>query len=113
MESALEPRPPDSLGSNEGVEDLQTPVPIESLAYDCLTHFRALIREINTHQRDLAELSAIAIEDQIGRYQIWAGNLGALRTGRSSLDYRLRNAAFVAGNISRLLQSLTDVLKRG
>ena len=38
------------------------------------------------------EVDSDALEDEIGRFRVWAGNLGALQKGHSSLDYRLRDS---------------------
>lgn len=47
-----------------------------------------------------------ALEDEIGRFRVWAGNLGALQKGHSSLDYRLRDSPVSSTNTLKLLQEL-------
>lgn len=59
------------------------------------------------------ELSVLAVEDQVGRFRLWAGNIGAFQEGRSSLDYRLRDAKFMAQNVQRLLDSLQVAAGKG
>ena len=87
---------------------------IEASAYRCLQLFRDLLHEVDANQSHVTDqLSPISIEDQLGRYKLWTANLGALRRGRSSLEYRLRDALFIAGNVIRLLQSLQESLTRG
>jgi hypothetical protein len=53
-------------------------------------------------------IDAIALEDEIGRFRVWSGNLGALQKGHSSLDYRLRDSPLLSGNALKLLEELAD-----
>ncbi|KAI9857183.1 MAG: hypothetical protein M1813_008545 [Trichoglossum hirsutum] len=50
--------------------------------------------------------------DELDRFRIWAGNIGALQhvKVRSSLDYRLRDAPKLGDQISRLLVDLNTAL---
>ena len=50
------------------------------------------------------------IIDESGRFRAWAGNIGAHRTGRSSLNYRLRDASHVESRAHALLRRLDDLL---
>jgi hypothetical protein len=87
---------------------------IETSTYRCLDLFRDLLRGVDTNQNHITDqLSPLSVEDQLGRYKLWTANLGALRRGHSSLDYRLRDALFIAKNVTRLLQSLQESLARG
>jgi hypothetical protein len=58
-------------------------------------------------------LTQAAIEDQYGRFNIWAGSLGAFQRlpATSSLDHRLRESPKLAIQIQELLQDLYDVLQ--
>ncbi|KAI1533811.1 hypothetical protein A1F96_09053 [Pyrenophora tritici-repentis] len=47
-----------------------------------------------------------ALADEIGRFRVWAGNLGALQKGHSSLDYRLRDSPVLSNNALKLLHEL-------
>lgn len=51
-----------------------------------------------------------AIEDEFGRFRVWAGNLGALQKGHSSLDYRLRDSPLLSGNALKFLDELQQNL---
>lgn len=87
---------------------------IADRTYSCLEGFNALIHALETRSTGQGdELSLLAVEDQIGRFRLWAGNIGALQEGRSSLDYRLKDAKFVAENVQRLLDSLQASLIGG
>ncbi|KAF1839078.1 hypothetical protein BDW02DRAFT_585440 [Decorospora gaudefroyi] len=49
-----------------------------------------------------------ALEDEVGRFRVWSGNLGALQKGHSSLDYRLRDSPLLSNNALKLLEELAD-----
>ncbi|ORY09923.1 hypothetical protein BCR34DRAFT_615529 [Clohesyomyces aquaticus] len=51
-----------------------------------------------------------ALEDEFGRFRVWAGNLGALQKGHSSLDYRLRDSPLLSSNTLKFLEELSDNL---
>lgn len=53
------------------------------------------------------------VEDQAGRFKIWAGNLGAFQRlpSTASLDYRLKDSPKVAAQVQELLQDLHNLLK--
>jgi hypothetical protein len=50
------------------------------------------------------------IIQQSDRFRLWAGNIGARQVGKSSLDYRLREASDVADMLSQLLHGLQTQL---
>ena len=50
-----------------------------------------------------------AWQDELGRLRMWASNIGAHRSGLSSLDFRLRDASHIRQQIVRLLG---DLLRR-
>ncbi|KAL8866992.1 MAG: hypothetical protein Q9174_005949, partial [Haloplaca sp. 1 TL-2023] len=49
-------------------------------------------------------------EDERGRLRMWAGNIGAHKTGESSLDCRLRDSSHVQRQIVKLLNQLFERL---
>jgi hypothetical protein len=51
-----------------------------------------------------------SILDQAGRFRLWSSNIGAHKYGKSSLDYRLREASHIQGQVVELLQKLAEVL---
>ena len=51
--------------------------------------------------------------DEFGRFRVWAGNAGAHRKGRVSLDYRLREASHIYEELTKLLGELNKKLKDG
>ncbi|KAL8365355.1 hypothetical protein RB595_004250 [Gaeumannomyces hyphopodioides] len=50
------------------------------------------------------------IKDEQTRFKVWAGNIGAHKTGTSSLDYRLRDASPIKDQVISLLEELVDLL---
>nr|KMM69693.1 meiosis-specific serine/threonine-protein kinase mek1 [Coccidioides posadasii RMSCC 3488] len=50
------------------------------------------------------------VENQYDRLKLWSGNLGALQTGRASLDFRLRESTVVRMNVLKLLNKLQQAL---
>jgi len=57
----------------------------------------------------------LAIEDAIGRLQLWTGNIGALQPANSpkSLDFRLRDAYQIKGNVQSALERLVTIANIG
>ena len=58
-------------------------------------------------------LDPAALQDEFGRFRVWSGNLGALQKGHSSLDYRLRDAPLLSGEVLKLLEELQSNLHAG
>ena len=50
------------------------------------------------------------LQDEQTKFKVWAGNLGAHKTGTSSLDYRLRDASPIKDQVIDLLKELCDLL---
>jgi hypothetical protein len=59
------------------------------------------------------QVKASEVQDEFGRFRVWAGNIGARRTGRVSLDYRLREASHMMHRVTDLLDELNSTLKEG
>lgn len=51
------------------------------------------------------------ITDEMGRFKVWAGNIGALQEGTSSLDDRLMSAPNVSEKIGSVLHDLAGSLE--
>jgi hypothetical protein len=54
-------------------------------------------------------------QDELGRFKVWAGNIGALQPKEmeSSLEYRLRDASRTRKHVLDFLQDLYESLKEG
>ncbi|KAF4995056.1 hypothetical protein FDECE_12911 [Fusarium decemcellulare] len=82
----------------------------------CLDSFQALLSTFETKGRtilpdhDPGDISLPMVKDQLGRFQVWSANIAAHKTGRSSLDYRLRDASNIRNQVIKLLQDLAECL---
>lgn len=58
---------------------------------------------------------SVAIEDEQGRFRVWASNLGALQPANSikSLDQRLKDAPLMRKSVTSGLERLEVSAKRG
>ncbi|KAG8529093.1 uncharacterized protein KY384_005728 [Bacidia gigantensis] len=75
----------------------------------CLKSFNTFVDEAESRAASEQKTNAAAWKDELGRVRMWAANIGAHKTGQSSLDFRLRDASHVRDQILKLL---TDVSKR-
>jgi hypothetical protein len=86
----------------------------------CLHEFRLLcdtphIWESGLHkdasqQDDTDQMWLLKLKDEQSRFMVWSGNIGAHRTGRSSLDHRLRDASNIRNHIIQMLCNLIELL---
>lgn len=77
----------------------------------CLEAFGALRSHRQAAKPDIAaQVSEADIEDEFGRFRLWAANIGALSRGHGSLDYRLRDAPLVLEGALKLLNELQQEL---
>ena len=53
------------------------------------------------------------LADQRGRFRVWAGNVGAHRTDKASLQHRLREAPHFRSLVHGLLQKLNKLITEG
>lgn len=85
---------------------------ISSLAHACRRDLDSLCHILPSTQ--YRELENVAI-DELGRFKIWAANLGALQDSQSasSLDSRLRDAERMRTNVQSGIERLKDVVSTG
>lgn len=82
---------------------------ISTAVTKCLDLFRRVLA-LGDWDRDPANRSIkTAIQDEGTRFKVWAGNIGAHKSGRSSLDYRLRDASHLQKQVLRLLADLSEL----
>src|SRR5438045_1894302 len=88
---------------------------IAKLGLEVQEHFESLIDTIEKSDlhRSETEISSVAVEDELARFRIWAANIGALTSGRASLEYRLRDAEYLHRNVQSLLEILNETLSQG
>ncbi|WKT46770.1 hypothetical protein QSH57_011644 [Fusarium oxysporum f. sp. vasinfectum] len=83
----------------------------------CLQEFNSLcnsrtiwVDEIES-ERSQSEISLLKLQNELGRFKVWSGNIGAHRKGRSSLDHRLRDASNIQDQVVELLEDLRESLQ--
>ncbi|KAF8249169.1 hypothetical protein K440DRAFT_660426 [Wilcoxina mikolae CBS 423.85] len=87
---------------------------IASLCNLCIQSFNQLSKLLSSSDYKFADqLSQAALEDELGRFRVWVGNSGAHRSGRVSLDHRLREASHVHAKLAELLWDLKKALDEG
>src|SRR5438034_10330251 len=79
----------------------------------CLQCFTRLIFSLGRCRLEHQESMPLkAVENESGRFKVWAGNLGALQKGRSSLDFRLRESSIMQTTVLKFLDQLQDTLNK-
>ncbi|KAF2121308.1 hypothetical protein BDV96DRAFT_640703 [Lophiotrema nucula] len=76
----------------------------------CGRAFLKLAEALPTAPRFATQVSLNSVNDEFGRFKIWAGNIAAHRKGRRSLEYRLRDAAHLKIETHNLLAALQESL---
>ncbi|KAK0942386.1 hypothetical protein LTR29_006150 [Friedmanniomyces endolithicus] len=73
---------------------------------ECLTGFDSLLHNDGANAGNIAE----AVKDNLARFRIWAGNIGAHHSphDKRSADYRLRDGPEVCAQLIELLEELID-----
>ncbi|KAL9623533.1 MAG: hypothetical protein Q9160_002214 [Pyrenula sp. 1 TL-2023] len=87
---------------------------VRTRASECLNQFRLLLEiELQVQEGGRAlSFSNLKTDDQIARFEIWAGNIGAFADGHASLDYRLRDSEDARVLMNNFLDSLSDFIRR-
>ena len=71
----------------------------------CSTSFKRLYKALESAKSDSrSQISLACVTDQHGRFNVWVGNIGAYQHGRSSLDYRLRDASQIREEFVKVLE---------
>lgn len=74
----------------------------------------AVVVEASEQQNhSLEQMSPEWAKDKFDRFKLWSQNIGAHRTGRSSLDYRLRDASNLRNQAIDLVGDLSQALEDG
>ncbi|KAL8934151.1 MAG: hypothetical protein Q9216_006048 [Gyalolechia sp. 2 TL-2023] len=79
----------------------------------CYAAFGALLEISPIEERYAEQLPHSVLVDLLGRFNVWAGNIGAGQEGRASLDYRLREAAYIKEAVVRTLRHLSEAIQQG
>ncbi|KAJ5431423.1 hypothetical protein N7445_009155 [Penicillium cf. griseofulvum] len=83
---------------------------ISCAVINCLQSLNKLLSgmQFSEHQLDVP---LVLWHDELGRLRVWAANIGAHKTGQSSLDHRLRDASDIKRQILQLLKRLQRVIE--
>ena len=82
---------------------------IAPVVQQCLRIFTDLINDTDTLSK--TGIPKVLWQDELGRFKIWAANIGAHRVGQSSLDFRLHDASHVREQVSRVLNGMKQDLE--
>ncbi|KAF4423164.1 Zinc finger transcription factor ace1 [Fusarium acutatum] len=58
-----------------------------------------------------SDISLLKLQNELSRFKVWSGNIGAHKKGRSSLDHRLRDASNIRNQVVELLEDLRESLQ--
>lgn len=85
---------------------------IASLYNVCVRSFRQLCDSLDDSDGEFGDqITTAGLQDELGRFRVWAGNVGAHRSGRLSLDHKLRESLQIHSKVSELLQDLDESLQ--
>lgn len=86
---------------------------VSDLARTCIDQFRGFLAIIREQPELLNTDASMAIDEQVGRFNVWAGNLGVFARAHASLDYRLRDNPRAKDLALKQLEGLQDRIERG
>ena len=86
---------------------------ISILHNTCYEAFGSLLEASSVDEKYSEQLPYNVLIDLLGRFNVWAGNIGAGQQGRASLDYRLREAEYIKEAVLRLLKHLSEAIHDG
>lgn len=81
--------------------------------HSCHNAFVVLGRALDKHTEYEKDFPQDTFIDFFGRFNVWADNIGAGRQGRTSLDYRLRDATEIKDYVVLALRHLLKALENG
>ena len=80
-------------------------------ARKCMILFETLHAAIN--EKNVTADLASSVDDQIGRFNIWSGNIGLYASASASLDYRVQDIPQIKNLIIQQLDGLEKDISRG
>jgi len=90
-------------------DDLAT---IATHVQECLDGYHDVCTSMGKAEiRTRSKIPPGTMNDCLGRFRLWVGNIGAHRKGRGSLDYKLREASHIRDRVTELLLNLRAVLR--
>lgn len=79
---------------------------IAEAANACLSSFQECMRLLTS----FGPRERAIVQNQLGRFSLWAANIGVYAPGRASMDYRLREVEDVHRVVRGLLEALNSSL---
>lgn len=80
---------------------------------DCFKAFKSVFAVPVGEAQDSPDKAGRKIKNEFSRFKVWSGNIGAHQRGKSSLDYRLRDASHLSSEVINLLIDLRTLLDTG
>ena len=85
---------------------------IPALFNTLLNAFKTICSRIERETTsDTVVAQLIRWQDELGRLRLWAANIGAHRTGQSSLEFRLRDSSHICQQVTTLLLDLRQIFQ--
>ena len=85
---------------------------IPALFNSCLNAFKTICSRIERETpSDTGVHQVIRWQDELGRLRLWAANIGAHRTGQSSLEFRLKDSSHIRQQVTTLLLDLGQIFQ--
>ena len=82
---------------------------VSALVVPCLKNLnRVVSADLSSFE---SEVAPALWKDEMGRLRVWAANIGAHKTGQSSLDHRLRDSSHIREQTVRLLGRLQRIIE--
>ena len=79
---------------------------------NCLKLFQRLLSVDSPTSTNTSNQSILSsLREEEARFKVWVGNIGAHKTGRSSLEYRLRDASHIQKQVVELIADLTGLVE--
>jgi len=86
---------------------------VSDLATSCIDQFQGLLAVLEQTGQVVNARLNLAFDEQYGRFNVWAGNLGVFARAHASLDYRLRDSPKAKDLFVSQLEGLQSYLERG
>ena len=85
---------------------------IPALFNSCFNALRSICSRLEKGSTsDTESLQLSRWQDELGRLRLWSANIGAHRTGQSSLEFRLKDSSHIREQVTSLLLDLGRILQ--
>lgn len=90
----------------------QSVSPIATASKACLINFDALLSSLGGAEESRRLMDPCSVQNLRDRFKVWTGNLGALKAGRASLDFRLEESTLMHKTVLRSLDQLQGTINK-